>query len=99
MKVNPKSTLRIERELAQARYAVQVGKRFIERFTYPSTAHYTKDKVWEASEGKKIALRCKAILGTDPFLWDIFDSAFSMACAYGDGAVAGRLVWVVRRKR
>ncbi len=54
------------------RYAVRVDGQWIARFTSPGAE---VDKAWEASEGLRLASRCKAIVGAVPYLWTHADNA------------------------
>jgi hypothetical protein len=49
-------------------YVIAVGDQFVSRFTYPEST--TKvDKLWERSDGIKVAPCCKAHLGSEPYRW------------------------------
>jgi hypothetical protein len=70
-------------------YAVRVGGRWVARFTYPASQ---ADKLWEASEGLRLASHCKAILGDLPYLWRYEDSAKCTAEGLG-----GEHIWICER--
>jgi hypothetical protein len=59
-------------------WRIRVGEQFVWRFTYPEnvgTYPRTADKGWERSDGVKIAMCCKAVLGDEAFLWTREESA------------------------
>lgn len=70
-------------------FVIRVGKKYVERFTYPYSV--TKvDKAWEKSEGIQIAACCKAVLGSIPYEWPYRDSAEFVAEAIPGAVVRPR---------
>jgi len=76
-------------------YAIKVGDKWVSRFTSPPST--TKlDKLWEKSEGIRVAQCLKAILGDTPYKWPNTEDSCRYTARNIPGGKVVEFTWVKR---